>query len=607
MRLRQWVTLCGLFLLTDACHKTSASSRAQPVGLAARLAAPLDGVVSGQLQTTSNSSEALTFMVVKYPDKGILKLLDGRAGTFTYTTQKAAPGFDSFTFVVEQGGVVSPEATIQVMISDHGVGGALTYDAVPTTCETSGQCLLDYAKTTYQPIRNVSVQLFDAGNGTLVQTVSSDNEGHYIFPQVTQLNVKVVVVAQMSQPPFQVVNNTQGHAVYALVADSMDVQVERVINLHAPSGWNGKRYSAPRSAAPFAILDVVNKAAHAFWADRPNITFAPLSINWSVDNVPEYGDKSLGQITTSHWDGAEMYLLGAADIDSDEYDTHVVAHEWGHYVETTQSRTDSPGGSHGFGDLLDMRVAFSEGWGNATSAMVLYPDVVYSDCGGPGQKYGFSFDISNSQAIDWFPGWFSEASVQGIIYAFFHDLGLGLGPLYDVMHGAHRTGDALTSLFSFVDGLKNLRPDLIDAIDHVTSLRQIDAIHDAFGTTETHDGGVVGSLPIYISTGRQSTTVKFPIAVTSGTSFNNLAANHYLTFFGDGNPVTISAISNGEVGLFLRGPDVLEFADAACSTPPHCAQSLPRIDTQAGALYVVNAARFDQTSGEITCTVSFAP
>ena len=56
--------------------------------------------------------------------------------------------------------------------------------------------------------------------------------------------------------------------------------------------------------------------------------------------------------------------------DSDEYDRHIIIHEWGHYFEDKLSRADSIGGPHGLSDRLDFRVAFGEGWGNAISAII---------------------------------------------------------------------------------------------------------------------------------------------------------------------------------------------------------------------------------------------
>ena len=85
-------------------------------------------------------------------------------------------------------------------------------------------------------------------------------------------------------------------------------------------------------------------------------------------------------------------MLGAADNDTDEYDQHVVAHEFQHFLEDQVSRSDTPGGPHSLDERLDMRVAFSEGFANAFSAMVLN-DPVYRDSFGASQGQVYRFDV----------------------------------------------------------------------------------------------------------------------------------------------------------------------------------------------------------------------
>src|SRR5690606_9356664 len=104
-----------------------------------------------------------------------------------------------------------------------------------------------------------------------------------------------------------------------------------------------------------------------------------------------------------------IYLLGAEGKDTDEYDRHVIAHEWGHYFEHNFSRSDSIGGPHTRHDQLDMRVAFGEGFGNALSAMITGSSV-YRDVVGPNQAHSFQFDVEGPLPFDGNdnPGWYSE-------------------------------------------------------------------------------------------------------------------------------------------------------------------------------------------------------
>ena len=66
---------------------------------------------------------------------------------------------------------------------------------------------------------------------------------------------------------------------------------------------------------------------------------------------------------TSYFSGfdGKIYVLGGDD-DTDEYDTPVLLHEYGHYLEYYLSRSDSPGGDHD-GSKTDPRLAWGEGYG----------------------------------------------------------------------------------------------------------------------------------------------------------------------------------------------------------------------------------------------------
>ncbi|HIE44744.1 MAG TPA: hypothetical protein EYP87_00890, partial [Flavobacteriaceae bacterium] len=58
-------------------------------------------------------------------------------------------------------------------------------------------------------------------------------------------------------------------------------------------------------------------------------------------------------------------------------------------------------------------VAFGEGWGNALSAIAT-DDPIYFDTAGHNQSSGWFMDIENASHSN--PGWFSEASIQRILY-----------------------------------------------------------------------------------------------------------------------------------------------------------------------------------------------
>jgi hypothetical protein len=249
------------------------------------------------------------------------------------------------------------------------------------------------------------------------------------------------------------------------------------------------------------------------------VQLLPLAAYWSPGNRPSSAwNPSVGDIETTQYvtfDGSPpgIYVLGAASNDTDEFDAHVVAHEFFHYLEDAVSRADSTGGDHSLDERLDLRVAFSEGFGNAWAAMVQY-DPVYRDSYGVAQGSTFSFDVERDAGSA--PGWYSERSVQRIVWDFYDPanepgdaVALGFGPIYDVLRSELRTGVPLVSLFPFVTALKQRPGAPVGAIDDRVEAEGvpgtphgIDSVAmDAYASTETHSGVAAGSadlvLPVY--------------------------------------------------------------------------------------------------------------
>jgi len=90
-------------------------------------------------------------------------------------------------------------------------------------------------------------------------------------------------------------------------------------DLNIGSGWTGDGYGEVRASAPFAILDDIYLSMERVAEVDNGVNFPPLTVNWSVDNVPTYGDLNMGQIGTSYYNNGEMYILGDANFDTDEF------------------------------------------------------------------------------------------------------------------------------------------------------------------------------------------------------------------------------------------------------------------------------------------------
>ena len=418
------------------------------------------------------------------------------------------------------------------ILTSVSISGTITYDLVPVNPNHVG---LDYANLSAEKAKFIIIEVLDS-SGQILGTTSTDSNGHYTLSDIPlSTNVRIRALAKLfktSLPSWdiKVVDNTNSDALYVMQGTLTDSGTANSIrDLHAPSGWDSTAYTSERVAAPFAILDTVYKSIVTVVSADALANFPPLIINWSVNNVATSGDTTLGQITTSHYTNRKLFILGDENSDTDEYDDHVIAHEWTHYYEDIFSRSDSIGGSHGGGDRLDIRVAFSEGFANAMSAITLH-DTFYFDTYGTSQTNGFFFDMETDTPDN--PGWYSEASIQRIIYDLYDTncdtadtVSLDFLPLHQVFTGTQKNTAAFTSIFSFIDALKLQETSLTSEIDTILQNENITTITDIYGSGRTN---LPSEAPLYttISIGE---TVNVCPTYTYGT-YNKLGNRKYVLF-----------------------------------------------------------------------------
>jgi hypothetical protein len=493
-------------------------------------------------------------------------------------------------------------------VTSFKLSGVLSYEYVPYNLAEGG---LDYAAIEKRPIRGVSVRLLDADTSVEIAKTLSDDKGAYSFDYMDTTNVQLWVYAETESPVITVEDNTSGDAVYILESAMAKSGADVKLDVLASTGWAGTSYADPRLAAPFAVLDTCYTAGQRFLdeiAVPPKIP--PLKVNWSIDNRPEDGDKALGQIGTSHFDKKELYILGKEDVDTDEFDSHVMVHEWGHFFQNNLGRSDSPGGGHGDADVNDPRLAWAEGFCNALSAILLAPDSVYKDSSGLEQSEGSLTDMDlNDSSMEVKPGWFSEATVQQVVYDMYDDgvdepfdkVTIGLDGIYAAMV-ADRDTPALATLFSFTAWVKADAPQAAANIDALMDFYNVDAdfgvdpVQDAWATGETHTAGLAPALPLYkdASIGGMVTA-----ELLGGESFNRLAQNRYFRIIGDGQPVTVQATSASDIDLFVYhvGQKVAESTNVGGDEELTFA-------TVAGDSYVLNVQGFDDQAAPYFADIS---
>ena len=477
--------------------------------------------------------------------------------------------------------------------------GRATYDSVPARYQSGAGGSLYFNQTVARPIRSAVVRVVEGT--TVLTTGATALDGTYSLSFTAGTGaLQVQVLARTNTPFIQVEDNTAQNATWAF--GTAIPNGATTLNVHATHGWTGSSYGPNRRAAPFAILDSMYTAATAFTAVRP-VTFPSLKVNWSPNNSTQDGNTALGQISTSHFSPQEneIYLLGQAGADTDEFDTHVCVHEWGHYFEENVSRSDSPGGPHGGGDVLDPRIAFGEAWGTAVAAMVL-PETMYTDSawsGGTLFAWGYDAEYIPNPTDAPTPNAFSENSVLRAIYDLYdtsvdgpHDqVGVGLGTVYDVVAGPQRTTDALTTLASFTTGLKARPGANTPGINAVLARYSVGPITSDFGAGDTALSGIFRSAALPFSG---------TIALTGGLPSNSYLQNQYFVFTGTGRNVVVTSSSSQDVWIaaFRRGA----YADYADNTTSGVETFT--FPSQAGVVYVVVLQGYGMVSGTYNVSMS---
>jgi hypothetical protein len=306
-----------------------------------------------------------------------------------------------------------------------------------------------------------------------------------------------------------------------------------VRNLLARTGWTGSGFTGTRAAAPFSVLDTIYSAMQLILTADAQTNFAPLDVFWSVNNSSTQGtgtldeDIDIGELGSAFYRGDidSLFLRGKDGDQIDEFDDHVIVHEWGHYFEDTFSRSDSIGGSHGFNDRLDPRLAFGEGFATALSGMALdnplYCDTFWSQ----GNLRGFSIQLESEPTLS-FAGWYNEESITKVLYDLWDtnidgndSSSIGFGAIFDVMVGEQSTTSAFTTIFSFAEAIKAAGTGQNPFIDAVLASENIAAAGiDRWGSTETNNAGSGDSLPVYTTIVPNGT----PINICSNSEFDEV-------------------------------------------------------------------------------------
>lgn len=382
-----------------------------------------------------------------------------------------------------------------VSATPGSVAGTITADAPNIDTAIGG--LIYAAPLRNFKVRGAVVELVDADNPSAkpLQTSATDANGNYSFSSVAVgKNVIVRVSAQVAttrasgvatgpQYNFMVRDNTGSGTVkpmYTLSSPAtLTVAVGNVMSINAALGFDsGGKVTGPRQSAPFSILEVIYTAVANIQVANANITLPDLNVYWSPDNTTSNAGKDIdlkmkGSINTSHFSKNGKYpgvfILGQADVDTDEFDQGVVGHEFGHYLQFAASYSDNPGDYHAGDSFKDASLAYGEGFGTAIGGL-LSGSKFYTDSKLINQSGGFSNDISQPVSTGEANGFYSEETVSYLLYT----LGskFGFTPFWNALTSM-ATGYQSATVFNFLNRYMSQNPSSADAVNALVTAQNI--------------------------------------------------------------------------------------------------------------------------------------
>jgi hypothetical protein len=289
----------------------------------------------------------------------------------------------------------------------QNISGTALYQKIDVT--DSG---LDLTHPVMFPIRNARVEVRNSIS-QLVSVSETDAFGRFTLAVPFDPNLTVQVLSRIRAYDLRVADNTNQNVLYA-ISGKVD---------GTAGNSNLLLMDTNRLSGAFNILEEIQRANDTVRTADPNLPPIPVTVFWSKNNTHTLGNPAAGLIGTSEFNVANntAYILGDRDTDSDEYDDAVIAHEYAHMLAAKYSRDDSPGGPHYLGDMLDPRLSWSEGWADFFSSAVRN-DAIWRDSHGPNGSQVLRYDLSdNSPAADPHPGYWSEASVQSLLWSLLAD------------------------------------------------------------------------------------------------------------------------------------------------------------------------------------------
>jgi len=312
---------------------------------------------------------------------------------------------------------------------NHNVFGRALYQYREISIELGERGLKEIAEDP-KPIRHAQIEIVDA-LGNILQCGETDGDGYFLLKVPRNEKALTLNLYSRSDNNFNrasVFKAPETNELYKLQHFFTANQDHDDIELLA-------RADKDLMGGAFNILDQIHNAMDKLKAvlinssGRAPETIPKVDIYWEKGFNPGVyigNDSGLSFFSKPQ---QKLFILGGLNgdvdfADTDHFDNSIILHEYFHFLESTISRSDSPGGPHSGDELLDPRLAWSEGAAQFFQALVTGIPTVFDTRGNPDGDTGFYVKYSIEEAVTDIPvengeGEFREFAVARLLWDIF--------------------------------------------------------------------------------------------------------------------------------------------------------------------------------------------
>ena len=222
-----------------------------------------------------------------------------------------------------------------------------------------------FVGTQFIPARRAKVELVNSDNGNSWFDTTDENGDYSITASDTgTFNVFIRVYASNDDGMIydvKVRNNTTASAVYT----SVSATVSRML----PNDVTALDLDVPFTNDTAVALNILDAAIYMYDYLTDINALAGTSNPSPLPKVRLYWEPG-GTAGTFFDPGTNRVFLRGISADDDGWDDDIIMHELGHFISVNWGKDDSPGGFHSITDLVDPRLAWSEGWAHYFSSML---------------------------------------------------------------------------------------------------------------------------------------------------------------------------------------------------------------------------------------------